>query len=103
MITKRKILAVDDTPSNLEVITETLEDAGYQVATALDGNRALKRAYSYQPDLILLDIMMPDIDGFETCRRLKSDPSTANIPVIFITALSDAETKWMSEKSGLRR
>lgn len=93
MITKGKILAVDDTPSNLEVITETLGDAGYRVATAIDGLRALKRAQLYQPDLILLDIMMPGIDGLETCKRLKADPTLSHIPVIFITASSDLEMK----------
>lgn len=93
VITKGKILAVDDTPSNLEVITETLGDAGYQVATAIDGMRALKRAQSYQPDLILLDIMMPGIDGLETCKRLKADEALKHIPVIFITASSDLSVK----------
>ena len=93
MQTKGKILAVDDTPSNLEVITETLGDAGYQVATAIDGIRALKRAQSYQPDLILLDIMMPGIDGLETCARLKADAVLREIPVIFITASTDLDFK----------
>ena len=100
MITKGKILAVDDTPSNLEVITETLGDAGYQVATAIDGLRALKRAQSYQPDLILLDIMMPGIDGLETCKRLKADPTLNHIPVIFITASCDLEVKIKGFKIG---
>ena len=90
---KGQILTVDDTPANLEVIDETLSDAGYDVVTALDGYRALKRLQSYQPDLILLDIQMPGIDGFETCRRIKSDPATAEIPIIFITAFSDIENK----------
>ncbi|HEY9622129.1 MAG TPA: response regulator [Crinalium sp.] len=84
-----KILVVDDTPSNLEVITETLSSVGYTVATAISGERALKRLHTYLPDLILLDVQMPGIDGFETCRRIKSNPDTANIPIVFITALSD--------------
>lgn len=83
------ILVVDDTPANLEVITETLASAGYTVATAISGERALKRLNIQVPDLILLDVQMPGMDGFETCAQLKNDPKTANIPVIFITALSD--------------
>ncbi|NEO85546.1 MAG: hybrid sensor histidine kinase/response regulator [Spirulina sp. SIO3F2] len=92
-MTKGKVLAVDDTPANLEVITETLGDAGYMVSTAIDGTRALNRVQNYQPDLILLDVMMPGMDGFETCQRIKADPVTANIPIIFITALADVENK----------
>ncbi len=83
------ILAVDDTPANLEVLSEVLASAGYQVASAINGERALQRLKSQTPDLILLDIQMPGLNGFETCRRIKSDPSTANIPIIFITARSD--------------
>ena len=87
------ILVVDDTPANLEVVCETLSDAGYEVATAINGDRALKRVQAYPPDLILLDVQMPGIDGFETCKRLKADPKTASIPIIFMTALSDADSK----------
>ena len=87
------ILVVDDTPANLEVVCETLSDAGYEVATAINGDRALKRVQAYPPDLILLDVQMPGIDGFETCQRLKADPKTASIPIIFMTALSDAQSK----------
>jgi signal transduction histidine kinase len=87
------ILVVDDTPANLEVVCEILGDAGYEVITAISGDRALKRVKSHPPDLILLDVQMPGIDGFETCQRLKADPTTANIPIIFMTALSDADSK----------
>ncbi|UNU27159.1 sensor histidine kinase [Microcoleus vaginatus] len=87
------ILVVDDTPANLEVVCETLSDAGYEVATAINGDRALKRVQAYPPDLILLDVQMPGIDGFETCKRLKADPTTASIPIIFMTALSEADSK----------
>ena len=93
MSSKGQILAVDDTPINLKVIHETLRNAGYTVATAIDGERALGRLQHYQPDLILLDVQMPGIDGFETCRRLKADRNTCHIPVIFITALSDTINK----------
>lgn len=87
------ILVVDDTFANLEVMSEALEDVGYEVATAIDGIRAIKRVQSHPPDLILLDVQMPGIDGFETCQRLKSDPNTASIPVIFMTALTDTDSK----------
>jgi signal transduction histidine kinase len=93
MSNKGKILVVDDTPTNLEVISEILTEVGYAVATAIDGERALKRLQTYLPDLILLDVQMPGIDGFETCRQIKSNPTTASIPVIFITALADTESK----------
>ncbi|MEM7793546.1 MAG: response regulator [Cyanobacteria bacterium P01_C01_bin.118] len=86
-----QILVVDDTPANLEVITETLNTVGYKISTAISGERALKRLQFYKPDLILLDIRMPGIDGLETCRQIKTNSDTAAIPIIFITALSDTE------------
>ncbi|MEM1170250.1 MAG: hybrid sensor histidine kinase/response regulator [Cyanobacteria bacterium P01_H01_bin.35] len=86
------ILVVDDTPANLKVIVETLTDEGYEVSTAISGERALKQISYDLPDLILLDIQMPGIDGFETCKRLKQNPETKDIPVIFMTALSDSES-----------
>ncbi len=89
---RAKILVVDDMPANLEVIIETLSCAGYTLATAISGERALKRLKTYVPDLILLDVQMPGIDGFETCRRIKANPNTSDIPIIFITALSDTES-----------
>lgn len=93
MLSNGRILVVDDTPANLEVISATLQEAGYTVMTAIDGERALKRVQTHPPDLILLDVQMPGMDGFETCQRLKSNPDTASIPIIFITALSDTDSK----------
>jgi signal transduction histidine kinase len=87
------VLIVDDTPTNLEVISEALSDAGLDVAIATSGERALQQLERRLPDLILLDVMMPGIDGFETCRRLKANPHTSHIPIIFMTALSDADSK----------
>jgi signal transduction histidine kinase len=84
-----KILVVDDTPANLEVITEILSAVGYTVATAISGERALKRLQTYLPDLILLDIQMPGMDGFETCKQIKNHSNIKNIPIIFITASSE--------------
>lgn len=92
MLNQANILVVDDTPANLEVVTDTLTSQGYAVATAISGERALTRLQKYTPDLILLDVQMPGIDGFETCRQIKENPDTARIPIIFITALSDADS-----------
>jgi signal transduction histidine kinase len=87
------VLIVDDTPTNLEVVSEALSDAGLDVAISTSGERALQQVERCLPDLILLDVMMPGIDGFETCRRLKANPRTSQIPVIFMTALADTESK----------
>jgi len=81
-----KILIVDDVPDNLNVLCRVLETEGYKIVAAPSGAVAFQVAHQTQPDLILLDVMMPEMDGFETCRRLKGDASTAEIPVIFITA-----------------
>jgi signal transduction histidine kinase len=87
------ILVVDDTPANLEVVSEALSDAGFEVAIATNGERAIKQAQCSLPSLILLDVMMPGIDGFETCRRLKASTITQDIPIIFMTALSETTDK----------
>ena len=89
----RTILIVDDNPINLGVVVEHLEYRGFEVAVALGGEEALERARFLRPDLVLLDVMMPGIDGFETCRRLKAQPETQHIPVIFMTALGDVSDK----------
>jgi len=87
---KSVILIVDDTPENLDVLRGILE-AEYDVKIAINGNIALKIAETQPPDLILLDVMMPDIDGFEVCKRLKAEKSTVDIPVIFVTAMLEAK------------
>ena len=85
------ILVVDDVAENIEILVEALDD--YEVRVAMDGKTALEAVADEKPDLILLDIMMPIMDGYETCQRLKSNPGTADIPVIFLTALTDIENK----------
>jgi len=85
------ILIVDDNPTNLDVISEALSSAGYKVAIATSGERAIQQVERRPPDLILLDVMMPGINGFETCKRLKSNTKTCDIPIIFMTALADAD------------
>ena len=87
------ILIVDDTPNNLRLLSTMLTDKGYKVRKAINGERALKAVQGVTPDLILLDIMMPDMDGYDVCRRLKNSPATRNIPVIFISALDDEMDK----------
>jgi len=87
------ILIVDDMPANLEVVTNHLERQGYCAIVALSGEEGIERAEFVRPDLILLDVMMPGLDGFETCRRLKAGERTAAIPVIFMTALADTTDK----------
>lgn len=91
------ILIVDDTPENIDLLAEILSP-GYLVRAASGGEGALRIAESRQPDLILLDIMMPGMDGYEVCRRLKSNPVTCRIPVIFITTMNSME----DERKGLQ-
>jgi class 3 adenylate cyclase/CheY-like chemotaxis protein len=86
---KPTVLIVDDTPDNVQLLSEVL-GAGYRTKAATNGSRALKIAISDDPpDLILLDVMMPDMDGFEVCRRLKENPVTRRVPVIFVTAMNE--------------
>ncbi|WP_437964106.1 ATP-binding protein [Sorangium sp. So ce260] len=94
------ILIVDDVPASLTVLVDNFECMGYQVLIAEDSEEALVRASLMRPDLILLDVVMPDIDGFETCRRLKAAESTREIPVIFMTCLTDAADKLVGFKAG---
>src|SRR4051812_5047202 len=87
------ILIVDDTPANLNVLSAILGKRGYRVRPAINGALALKAAQKAAPDLILLDVQMPGMDGYEVCRQLKHDPQTRAIPVIFISALDDVLDK----------
>ncbi|XYI00647.1 response regulator [Sorangium sp. So ce1128] len=96
----RIILIVDDVPANLGVLVDSLECIGHQVLVARGGEEALKRASLMRPDLILLDVLMPGIDGFEACRRLKAAESTRDIPVLFMTCLTDAADKLVGFKAG---
>ena len=87
------VLIVDDQPLNVDLLEQELEAAGYRTVAASGGEAALARAAESPPDLILLDVMMPGIDGYETCRRLKASEATRQIPVIFLTALKDSFEK----------
>jgi len=86
-----RILVVDDDPTNVEVLTAWLESEHYVVSTAADGFEALAKIEAEKPDIVLLDVMLPEMDGFEVCRRIKSDPATEHIPVIMVTARSDVD------------
>ena len=81
-----RILVVDDITKNLQVVGTVLRNQGYKVMAAASGAEALKCVRTQLPDLILLDLMMPEMDGLEVCRRLKSDSTTSQVPVIFLTA-----------------
>ncbi|WP_120291521.1 hybrid sensor histidine kinase/response regulator [Paraburkholderia sp. BL23I1N1] len=94
------VLVVDDTPANLGLVVECLEGNHLRAAVARDGTEALRRAELVQPDLILLDVMMPGLDGFETCRRLKAMEKTRDIPVIFMTSLTRTEDKITGFRAG---
>lgn len=85
------VLVVDDVPDNVAPLHDALDEAGYEVLVALDGESALRRTAQALPDVILLDAVMPGMDGFEVARRLKSDPLTAAIPIIFMTGLTETE------------
>jgi len=92
------ILVVDDTPANLDLLTEMLRSNGYKVRPVTSGAQALRAAQSEVPDLILLDILMPEMDGYEVGKRLKEDNALKDVPVIFLSAL----TEWEDKVRGLR-
>ncbi len=94
------ILIVDDTPANLETLYGYFESLGFEIMMAQNGPAALKRVEYIKPDIILLDVVMPGMDGFETCRQLKADDATKHIPVIFMTALTDTAHKVKGFQAG---
>jgi len=96
----RRILVVDDVATNLRLVQGHLRSEGYQVLLASSGEEALRMIEAEQPDLILLDVVMPRIDGFETCRRIREDPATRHIPVILVTALTDLDHKAQGQQAG---
>lgn len=94
------LLLVDDQPANLDVLVDYLKDSGLDLAVSINGNEALQLAKKRKPSLVLLDVMMPVMDGFEVCRRLKAHHGTRNVPVIFMSALSDTESKVKGFEAG---
>jgi CheY-like chemotaxis protein len=87
----KKILVIDDLPENVFILQDRLENEGYEVIIAYDGNSGIEKAYTHLPDLILLDVMMPDITGFEVCKILSNDEKTKHIPIILVTAKAGSE------------
>jgi DNA-binding response OmpR family regulator len=87
------VLIVDDSPTNVRVLSDVLDTAGFQIAIAKSGEDALDQLNTIDPNLILLDVILPGIDGFETCDRIKSNPKTDEIPIIFMTSVANAEDK----------
>jgi two-component system cell cycle response regulator len=87
----KKILVVDDLPENVFMLQDRLEKEGYDVITSYDGKTAIDKTQNELPDLILLDVMMPEISGIDVCRILTTDPASSNIPIILVTAKSSAE------------
>jgi CheY-like chemotaxis protein len=88
---EQKILVVDDNAANIDVMLQFLEPLGYELAIATSGEKALRVADHFRPDLVLLDVMMPGIDGYETCRRLKAPPLSLEAPIIFVTAKKETD------------
>lgn len=91
--TPHRILLVDDDPTNLQILHQVLGGRGYKLIIAKSGEDALKIAERMKPHLVLLDIMMPGIDGYETCKRLKENPETSNAAIIFLSAMDNPEDK----------
>ncbi len=94
------ILVIDDDAHNIAVVVDCLREQGFEIITARNGETGFKRAHLAQPNLILLDVMMPGIDGFETCRRLKAEPATQTIPVLFMTVADDLDNKMQGFAAG---
>ncbi|MEW8119913.1 MAG: response regulator, partial [Candidatus Thiodiazotropha sp.] len=94
------VLIVDDNHDNLRVLGGMLQEAGYQVRAALSGALALQSIRSSAPDLVLLDICMPEMDGYEVCRLIKAEPKTREVPIIFISALNATDEKVSGFKMG---
>mgnify|MGYP001547058585 CR=1 FL=1 len=97
--TKNRLLIVDDEPTNIHILSNILSD-DYEIRAANNGERALAAALSQSPDLILLDMIMPDLDGLEVCKRLKKNEATKDIPVIFVTSMSDPANEELGLQAG---
>ncbi len=95
-----KILVVDDSPTDLALMTAPLEDAGYQIITAVDGEEALEKAVHEHPDLIVLDIILPKKNGFQVCRQLKTAPETQDIKILMLTSKTQDSDRFWGLKQG---
>ena len=97
---RKKILLVEDDAELVELLTFNLKKAGFAIGTAVDGIEAIKKARSVGPDLVLLDIMLPELDGFAVCEMLRREPATASIPIIMLTALSSELARFTGLDAG---
>jgi len=97
-----RILVVDDSPTEVHVLKSMLEKSGYQVATALSGEEGIKAAQAHKPDLILMDVVMPGINGFQATRELSTSPETAHIPVIIVTTKDQQTDKVWASRQGAK-
>lgn len=97
-----KVLVVDDSPVELKNLRDIVEGAGYQVVTASNGQEALEKAKSFRPDVILMDVVMDGVDGFEACRKINSDADTNTIPVYFVTSKNQRADRVWGELQGGR-
>lgn len=95
-----KVLVIDDEPEITEIVQAFLGEAGYQVLVENSGGKAVEKAHGFKPDVILLDIMMPDVDGYDICEQLKKDPEFADTPIIFLTGKDRSDDMGRSFKSG---
>jgi len=99
-MSKPKVLIIDDDDTYRSVINDVLTESGYLVIEARSGMEGLEQARQTNPDVILLDIMMPVMDGYQTCRELRHNPATREIPIIMLTALTDSEARFKSKDAG---
>ena len=97
---RKKILLVDDNKDLLELLRLNFKDAGFSIITATDGIEALKKARSVLPDVILLDLMLPELDGFAVCEQLRRDPATASVPILMLSGMSGQIPKYAGLESG---
>lgn len=97
-----KVLVVDDSAVDLQYLKTIVEEAGYQVLTAVNGREAYDKARTYRPDVILMDVVMDEVDGFEACRNITSDQDTANIPIFFVTSKNQKADRVWGELQGGR-
>jgi twitching motility two-component system response regulator PilH len=99
-MSKAKILVVDDSPTDLKIMSEPFKSGGYELVTAADGEEALRKAESERPDLMVLDVVMPKMNGFQVCRKIKTTPELKGIKVILLTSKSQESDQFWGMKQG---
>lgn len=97
---EKKILAVDDSPTELKIVVASLRAKNYEIVTAMDGQEALEKVVADKPDLVVLDVIMPRMDGFQACRKMKASPEMQHIPVIMLTKKNQKADEFWGKKQG---